>query len=64
MSEIDELTDEEILTMPITTETFRRRTYLVAEMAEYVLPQVRQVRRRMERLQRRIRRIQKWLDGD
>ena len=57
MSDLDELTDEDIWALPLTTETFRRKAYLFDEVNEYLVHEIQRLRRRLERQSRKMRKI-------
>lgn len=63
MSDLDELTDEDIWAMPITTETFQRKAHLIGEVGEYLAREVRRLRRRLERQSHKLRKIAEEMEA-
>jgi len=57
VSDLDELTDEDIWALPLTTETFRRKAHLFDEVNEYCVHEIQRLRRRLERQSRKMRKI-------
>ena len=60
MSDLDELSDEEVWRLPMTAWTYDRKIHLLAEASTFLLPRVRRTRRRIERI---LRRLQKWQEA-
>lgn len=63
MSDLDELTDEDVWALPVTTETFYRKAHLIDEMNEYLVRKIRRLRRRLERQSRKLRKVMEEMEA-